>query len=53
MKKIPTKIHDAWLLKPKVFGDARGFFMETWNRQIFREAGLDFDFVQDYHSGSA
>jgi dTDP-4-dehydrorhamnose 3,5-epimerase-like enzyme len=29
MKKIPTKIHDAFILKPKVFGDARGFFMET------------------------
>lgn len=53
MKQIPTKIHDAWLLKPKVFGDARGFFMETWNRDIFREAGLDIDFVQDNHSRSA
>jgi dTDP-4-dehydrorhamnose 3,5-epimerase len=53
MKKIPTKIHDAWLLKPKVFGDARGFFMETWNRQTFCDAGLDFDFVQDNHSRSA
>jgi len=53
MKKIPTKIHDAWLLKPKVFGDARGFFMETWNRDTFRDAGLDIDFVQDNHSRSA
>jgi len=53
MKKIPTKIHDAWLLKPKVFGDARGFFMETWNRDTFRQAGLDIDFVQDNHSRSA
>ena len=53
MKKIPTKIHDAFLLKPKVFGDARGFFMETWNRQTFREAGLDLDFVQDNQSRSS
>lgn len=53
MKKIATKIHDAWLLKPKVYGDARGFFMETWNRETFRNAGLDFDFVQDNHSRSA
>jgi dTDP-4-dehydrorhamnose 3,5-epimerase len=53
MKKIATKIHDAWLLKPKVFGDARGFFMETWNRQTFREAGLDFDFVQDNQAFNA
>jgi dTDP-4-dehydrorhamnose 3,5-epimerase len=49
MKKIPTKIHNAWLLKPKVFGDTRGFFLESWNREIFREMGLDLDFVQDNH----
>jgi dTDP-4-dehydrorhamnose 3,5-epimerase len=53
MKKIPTKIHDAFLLKPKVFGDARGFFMETWNRNVFHDIGLDVDFVQDNHSRSA
>jgi len=53
MKKLPTKIHDAWLLKPKVFGDARGFFLESWNRDIFRDLGLDLDFVQDNHSRSS
>ena len=53
MEKITTKIHDAYLLKPKVFGDARGFFLESWNRQAFRELGIDFDFVQDNHSRSA
>jgi len=53
MKKIPTKIHDAWLLKPKVFGDVRGFFLESWNRDTFRESGLDLDFVQDNHSRSS
>jgi dTDP-4-dehydrorhamnose 3,5-epimerase-like enzyme len=36
MKKLPTKIHDAWLLKLRVLGDARGFFLESWNREIFR-----------------
>ena len=53
MKKLPTKIRDAFLIKPKVFGDARGFFMETWNRRAFEEAGLDVDFVQDNHSRSS
>ena len=53
MKKLPTKIHDAWLLKPKVFGDARGFFLESWNRDMFRDIGLDLDFVQDNYSRSS
>jgi dTDP-4-dehydrorhamnose 3,5-epimerase len=35
------------IIEPKVFGDARGFFLETWNRNRYREAGLDADFVQD------
>jgi dTDP-4-dehydrorhamnose 3,5-epimerase len=53
MEKIATKIHDAYLLKPKVFGDARGFFLESWNRETFRKLGIDFDFVQDNHSRSS
>ena len=53
MQKISTKIHDAYLLKPKVFGDARGFFLESWNRETFRSLGIDADFVQDNHSRSA
>jgi dTDP-4-dehydrorhamnose 3,5-epimerase len=53
MKKLPTKIHGAWLLKPKILGDARGFFLESWNREAFREIGLDLDFVQDNHSRSS
>ncbi len=48
----PLKIKDSFLLRPKVFGDQRGFFLETWNRRTFREIGLDFDFVQDNHSRS-
>ena len=53
MKKITTRIKDAWLLKPKVFGDTRGFFLESWNRRTFHENGLDLDFVQDNHSRSS
>lgn len=53
MQKIPTKIHDAYLLKPKVFGDARGFFLESWNKATFRDLVGDFDFVQDNHSRSS
>ena len=53
MQKFSTKIHDAYLLKPKVFGDARGFFLESWNKQTFRDLVGDFDFVQDNHSRSA
>jgi len=53
LKKLPTKINGAWLLQPNVFGDARGFFLESWNREIFREIGLDLDFVQDNHSRSS
>jgi dTDP-4-dehydrorhamnose 3,5-epimerase len=45
-------IPDVVLLHPKVFGDHRGFFLESWNRKSFAEAGLDRDFVQDNHSRS-
>jgi dTDP-4-dehydrorhamnose 3,5-epimerase len=48
----PTPLAGAFLIQPKVFGDSRGFFMESWNRQVFAEAGLDLDFVQDNHSRS-
>lgn len=53
MQVIPTCLPDVLLLEPKVFGDARGFFMESWNRQTFADLGLDLDFVQDNHSRSA
>jgi dTDP-4-dehydrorhamnose 3,5-epimerase len=45
-------IPDVVLLRPKVFGDQRGFFMECWNRKSFASAGLDLDFVQDNQSRS-
>ena len=54
MKVIETAIPGLLVLEPKVFGDARGFFMESFNAKAFREAtGLDVDFVQDNHSRSA
>lgn len=53
MNAIPTVIDGVFILEPKVFGDARGFFMESYNRQSFEQAtGLDIDFVQDNHSRS-
>ena len=54
MNVVRTAIPEVLLLEPKVFGDARGFFFESYNRRAFREAtGLDVDFVQDNHSRSA
>ncbi|MDF1629706.1 MAG: dTDP-4-dehydrorhamnose 3,5-epimerase [Alcanivoracaceae bacterium] len=52
MKITSTRIPDVKLIEPKVFGDERGFFMETWNDKAFREAGIDSTFVQDNHSRS-
>ncbi len=53
MNVIETILPGVLLLEPKVFGDARGFFLESWNRQTFAERGLNLDFVQDNHSRSA
>ena len=47
MNVIACDIEGLLIIEPKVFGDARGFFMETWNQQRYREAGLNVDFVQD------
>jgi len=52
MKIIPTAIPDVVLLEPKVFGDERGFFLESWNKRSFAELGITADFVQDNHSKS-
>ncbi|NRF31297.1 dTDP-4-dehydrorhamnose 3,5-epimerase [Vibrio coralliilyticus] len=53
MKIIDTKIADVKLIEPKVFGDERGFFMETWNQQQFEHLiGYPVSFVQDNHSKS-
>lgn len=54
MKVTATAIADVLVIDPKVFGDARGFFFESFNRKAFREAtGSDVEFVQDNHSRSA
>lgn len=53
MNFIPTSIPEVILIEPRVFGDHRGFFMETWQRQTFAENGIDYDFVQDNHSKSS
>jgi len=54
MKCIPTSIPDLLIIEPKVFGDDRGFFYESFNRRKFAElTGRDVDFVQDNHSRSA
>ncbi len=54
MKVIPTAIPDLLIIEPKVFGDERGFFFESFNRRKFAElTGCDADFVQDNHSRSA
>lgn len=53
MKVIPAAIPEVLLLEPKVFGDERGFFFESFNQKAFREVtGLDVEFVQDNHSKS-
>ncbi|MCG8433721.1 MAG: dTDP-4-dehydrorhamnose 3,5-epimerase family protein, partial [Gammaproteobacteria bacterium] len=48
----PTAISDVILIKPEVFEDTRGFFMETWQQQRYAANGLDMQFVQDNHSRS-
>jgi dTDP-4-dehydrorhamnose 3,5-epimerase len=48
-----TSLPDVKLIEPSVHGDARGFFLESWNAAAFRANGLDIDFVQDNHSRSA
>lgn len=53
MKVIPTKIPDVFVIEPKVYGDARGFFMESFNQKAFDDAvGRQVEFVQDNHSRS-
>lgn len=47
MNVIETKLPGVVIIEPKVFGDSRGFFKETWNAGRFAEAGLDLNFVQD------
>ncbi len=52
MKLIPTRFPEVLLLEPRVFGDARGFFFESWNEREFERTGIRARFVQDNHSRS-
>ncbi len=52
MQFEPTRLPEVILIKPQVFGDARGYFFETWQQRKFAAAGLDAAFVQDNHSHS-
>ena len=53
MELIETRIPGAIIIEPRVFGDDRGFFLESWSARSFAEAGLDLTFVQDNHSRSS
>jgi len=53
MNVVPTAIPEVRILEPRVFGDARGFFLESWNARAFAIAGIRAEFVQDNHSRSA
>ena len=53
MNVTETRLKGVFILEPKVFGDARGWFMESWSKKKMEEAGLFYDFVQDNQSFSA
>ncbi len=52
MKFIPTQLPGVVLIEPSIFGDERGFFLETYQERLFAQAGLPTRYVQDNHSGS-
>lgn len=53
MKMVKTDIPDVYIVEPTAYGDARGWFMETWSARAMEAAGLFYTFVQDNHSYSA
>ena len=53
MKVVATEIEDLFIIEPQVFGDNRGWFMESWSQKKMEEVGLFYNFVQDNHSFSA
>lgn len=53
MNKTETKLKDVYILEPAVFGDNRGWFMESWSKRTMEDAGLFYDFIQDNHSYSS
>lgn len=50
LKLIETKLNDAFLIEVNVFGDHRGFFMESYNKKLFAEHGINMEFIQDNHA---
>ncbi len=52
MNFIRGNLNGLWIIEPQLFEDHRGFFMETWSKQAFKDHGLVYDFVQDNHSSS-
>lgn len=52
IRKIPTSLPGVVILEPRVFGDERGFFLESYNEKVFADLGIKEQFVQDNHSGS-
>lgn len=52
MTFIQGKLNGLWIIEPRIFGDNRGFFMETWSKREFETHGLYYNFVQDNHSSS-
>ncbi|MFY9910538.1 MAG: dTDP-4-dehydrorhamnose 3,5-epimerase family protein, partial [Candidatus Sulfotelmatobacter sp.] len=53
LKKISTSLPGVFILEPRVFGDERGFFLESYNELAMAEAGISDKFVQDNHSCSS
>lgn len=53
MNKIETKLKGVYIFEPRVFGDYRGYFFESWNERVLHELGIDINFVQDNQSFSA
>jgi dTDP-4-dehydrorhamnose 3,5-epimerase len=53
LKQIPTSLSGVFVLEPRVFRDERGFFLESYNRRLMAEVGIDQEFVQDNHSYSS
>jgi dTDP-4-dehydrorhamnose 3,5-epimerase len=53
VKLVDTNLPEVKIIEPKVFGDDRGFFLESWSARAFADAGIDATFVQDNHSRSA
>lgn len=53
MKRVETKLPGVYILEPKVYGDHRGYFMETYSKKVFSELGIDAVFVQDNESFTA